>query len=146
VKFKRSSGGAKIMKKRNVVIRRPSSQWRPQLKRKIKIQNQLNINAAGFINPVVIVAVFAAFSGLFYMYSINQSAVKGFQIRTIEKEIAQIEKENELLRIREAELKSLGVIEQFGKDSNMAETSEVIFLDEAAPLALNSPAKDIQER
>ncbi|KKT87391.1 MAG: hypothetical protein UW87_C0035G0002 [Candidatus Moranbacteria bacterium GW2011_GWC2_45_10] len=74
--------------------------------------------------------------------SINQSAVKGLQIRKIEKEISQMKKENESLKIKEAELKSLYKIEQFSKDLNMSEAAEVTFLDESNPLALHSAAKE----
>lgn len=124
------------MIKRSVVIRRGVCQWKPQTKTKTEIQHK--INAAGFVNPVVVVSVFAIFSALLYIYSINQSAVKGFQIRAIEKEISQIKKENESLKIKEAELKSLYKIEQFSKDRNMAEAAEITFIDEASPLALHS--------
>lgn len=127
------------MKNRSVVIRSRSCQWKPQTKTKIQIQHK--INAAGFINPVVVVVVFSMFAALLYMYSINQSAIKGLEIRKIEKEISQIKKENESLKIREAELKSLYKIEQFSKDLNMSEASNITFLDEASPLALNSPIK-----
>ncbi len=128
------------MKNRSLVIRSNQCQWKPQTKTKTQIQHK--INAAGFINPVVIVVVFSVFAGLLYIYSINQSAVKGLQIRRIEKDISQMRKENESLKIREAELKSLYKIEQFSKDLNMSEAAEVTFLDEVSPLALNSSAKE----
>jgi len=128
------------MKNRSVVIRKGSCQWKPQTKRKTEIQHSMN--ASGFVNPVVVVVVFAVFAALLYIYSINQSAVKGLQIRKIEKEISQMKKENESLKIKEAELKSLYKIEQFSKDLNMSEAAEVTFLDESNPLALHSAAKE----
>ncbi|HBP00780.1 MAG: Septum formation initiator [Candidatus Moranbacteria bacterium GW2011_GWE1_49_15] len=127
------------MQSRNVVIRRNSCNWRPGKKRKTEIQRSMSV--AGFINPVVGVAVFAVFAGLLYIYSINQSAVKGYQIRQIEKEISQIKGENESLRIREAELKSLYKIEQASKDLNMSKADSVTYLEGANPLALNMSAR-----
>ncbi len=124
------------MRKRNVVIRNKTCSWKPQTKRKTEIKYKMS--TAGFVNPVAAVVVLAVFAAFFYMYSINQSAVKGLQFRKIEKEISQIKKENESLRIKEAELKSLYKIEQFSKDLNMLEASEVTFLDETNPLAMNS--------
>jgi len=109
----------------------------PQIKRKIKTQHKTN--AAGFVSPVVIVVVLAMFAALSYIYSINQSAVKGLQIRKIEKEISRMKNENDALKIKEAELKSLYKIEQFSKDLNMSEAVEVTFMDENSPLAMNSP-------
>lgn len=125
------------MIKRSVVIRKRSCQWMPQIKRKIKTQHKTN--AAGFVSPVVIVVVLAMFAALSYIYSINQSAVKGLQIRKIEKEISRMKNENDALKIKEAELKSLYKIEQFSKDLNMSEAVEVTFMDENSPLAMNSP-------
>ena len=127
------------MVNRSVVIRRRSSRWDPQTK--TKIQTKHEINTSGFISPVVIVVVFAVFAALSYVYSINQSAVKGFRIKTIEKEISQLRKENESLKIREAELRSLHRIEQFSRDLNMAEADEVVFLDGSNQLALYYQSK-----
>ncbi|EKE16207.1 MAG: hypothetical protein ACD_11C00027G0007 [uncultured bacterium] len=102
------------------------------------------MSASGFVNPVVSVVVLGIFAGLLYVYSINQSAVKGFQMKKVEKEITQLKNENELLKIKEAELKSLYKIEQSSKDLNMLEVAEIKYLDETNSLALNSSVKNIK--
>lgn len=130
------------MKNRSVVIRSRICSWQPQTK--IKIKKQEKMSASGFVNPVVSVVVLGIFAGLLYVYSINQSAVKGFQIRKIEKEIVQLRNENELLKIKEAELKSLYKIEQSSKDLNMLEVAEIKYLDETNSLALNSSIGNIK--
>lgn len=124
------------MRNRSVVIRNRQCMWKPQNKRKTEIQKK--INTSGFISPIAVVVVFAVSAALMYIYSINQSAVKGLQIRKIEKEISRMSRENELLKIKEAELKSLYKIEKFSKERNMSDAAEIIFLDEVGSLALNS--------
>lgn len=123
------------MQSRSVVIRRQIGQWRPETKTKIQSRKEI-VSAAGFINPVIVAVVFALFSGFLYIYSINQSAVKGFKIRQIEKEITEMRNENELLKIREAELRSFYKIEETSKNLNMLEARDITFVDESKPLAL----------
>ena len=119
---------------RTVVIRKNTSGWQPKIKRKID-QQPTEKRKAGFISPVFIVVAFALISGLFYLYSINQSAIKGFQIRQVEKEISAIKKDNERLKIKEAQLKSLYHIEQSTKDLDMSDLKDVNYIDESAAVA-----------
>ena len=122
------------MMNRTVVIRKNTSGWQPKIKRKID-QQPTEKRKAGFISPVFIVVAFALISGLFYLYSINQSAIKGFQIRQVEKEISAIKKDNERLKIKEAQLKSLYHIEQSTKDLDMSDLKDVNYIDESAAVA-----------
>ena len=57
----------------------------------------------GFVQKrfLVIVAIFL-FSAGNYLFSINQNAVHGYRIRTLEKEIAKLDSENTQLRVAEA--------------------------------------------
>lgn len=107
--------------------------WQPKIKRKTQIQWQpisaLKSYTAGFISPVFVVLACAVFSGLFYIYSVNQTAVKGIEIRNVEKDIAEQQKNNESLKIREAELKSLYHIEEKSKEMNMTNASNVKYLE-----------------
>lgn len=119
------------MLKRNLIVRSRASYccWQP--KTKIKIQQ----NTTGFISPFVIIVVFVALAGIFYIYSINSSAVKGYKIKEIEKNISQLKEENEKLKIREAELQSLYYIEEESKKLNMTELKDVSYIEETGPIA-----------
>jgi len=75
-------------------------------------------------------------SGILYIYSINSSAVKGYQMKQVEKQISDLEKENDKLKIREAELKSLYHVEEATKDLNMAEMKNVSYVEQTSPVAL----------
>lgn len=126
------------MTNRTVVIRRNSFLRQPNTKRKLQPKQNGSIsNAAGFISPVFVVLACMVFSGLFYMYSVNQTAVKGLAIRNAEKEISDQKKNNEALRIKEAELKSLYRIEGSSKELNMIDATNVKYLEESPRVAFN---------
>lgn len=126
------------MTKRTIVVRKQYCSWQPKIKRKQIIQAPVKEkHNAGFISPVFVVVIFGFLAGLFYLYSINQSAVRGFQVKQVEKEIAEIKKGNERLRIKEAELKSLYHIEQSTKDLNMSALGNVNYVDESDTVAFS---------
>ena len=67
-------------------------------------------------------------------------AVKGIAIRNAEKEIESQKKDNEILKIKEAELKSLYKIEEQSKQMEMINSSEVKYIDNSS-MALNDKSK-----
>jgi hypothetical protein len=124
------------MTKRTVVIRKNSCSWQPNTKRKTQSPKVAQkSHSAGFISPVFVVLACMAFSGLFYIYSVNQTAIKGIAIRDAEKAVATQKKNNESLKIREAELKSLYSIEDESKNLNMVESANVKYLEESQAMA-----------
>ncbi|NTV41137.1 MAG: hypothetical protein HGA61_02590 [Candidatus Moranbacteria bacterium] len=123
------------MTKRTVVIRKKSCSWQPNIKRKTQITLKPREGEAGFINPVFIVLACAVFSGVFYVYSINQTATKGIAIQRAEKEIVLRKNENDSLRIKEAEVKSLYHIEEASKEMNMVSPQNIIYLEESPAVA-----------
>jgi hypothetical protein len=130
------------MMKRTVVIRNNSWHWQSNKKRNTLPMVASKSHTAGFISPVFVVLLCTAFSGLFYIYSVNQTAVKGIAIRAAEKEIANQEKNNESLKIKEAELKSLYRIENSSKQLNMVEASSVKYLEESPSVAYGTATKE----
>jgi len=118
------------MIKNRVVAGGNHCRWR---RKKQKIKNK---TITGSINASFIIAVFIFLSGLFYLYSINGNAVKGYQIRCAEKELAKQEKKNEQLRIREAELNSLYRLKKESENLNMSDLKEVVYIEESGPIAL----------
>ncbi|EKE25311.1 MAG: hypothetical protein ACD_5C00213G0002 [uncultured bacterium] len=123
---------------RTVVIRRNTLLRQPNTKRKYNLKPKTpSVNAAGFISPVFVVLACMAFSGLFYMYSVNQTAVKGLAIRNAEREIIQQQKDFESLKIKEAELKSLYHIEDSSRQLEMIDSINVKYLEEIPTVAFN---------
>lgn len=130
------------MTKRTVVIRKSSCQWQANKKRNTLPVALPKAHTAGFISPVFIVLACTAFSGLFYIYSVNQTAVKGIAIRNAEKAVAEQAKKNESLKIKEAESKSLYRIEEASAQLNMINAGSVKYLEESPTVAYSSATKD----
>ncbi len=129
------------MTKRTIVIRKKSWLQKTNKKRNILPITALNSSTAGFINPVFVVLVAAACSGLFYVYSVNQTAVKGIAIRNAENEVLLEQKNNESLKIKEAELKSLYHIEDVSKQLNMINAVNVKYVEEIPAVAYNAATR-----
>lgn len=115
-----------------VAIGRNYCHWKTKNNRDTNIKNVLK---PGFVSPWFVVVAFLFLAGI-YLYFINSSATKGYQIRQIEGELTNLKKESEQLRIREAELKSLYHIEESSKQLNMAETVQMSFIEEKSPVAM----------
>ncbi|MCK9378837.1 MAG: hypothetical protein M0P97_01685 [Candidatus Moranbacteria bacterium] len=92
----------------------------------------------GFVNIKVVLVLLLMVTGCAYLFLVNGSAVKGYQIKSIEREISDLQKENEKLKISEAELNSLQHIEEESKNFiNMSESSQqLVYIEELGPVAL----------
>ncbi len=66
-----------------------------------------------------------------YLCAINIGAVKGYEIRKVEKKIADLKKQNKQLQIQEAELSSFYNIKKNANDLNMQEVKEIVYIDGA---------------
>lgn len=76
-------------------------------------------HAAGAHVAVVAMIALSLLSAGLYVYSVNRSAVQGYAIRTLEKELKELKKANAELRVREAEAKSLTRVEAGSADLRM---------------------------
>ncbi|MFZ2187924.1 MAG: hypothetical protein WAV46_04865 [Candidatus Moraniibacteriota bacterium] len=82
----------------------------------------------------VLLVVFVIGGG--YLYSVNRSAVQGYHMRTLEKEIDQLKQDNANLKIAEADLRSLYRIETAEEDLHMQKVDATVSLEEHGPVAL----------
>ena len=130
------------MKNRTVVIRKKSSDWQPKIKRKIqqqpKAKTASSMKNAGFVNPVLVVSACALLFGFMYLYSINQTATKGIEIRNAEKQVSSVENYNKSLKIKEAELESLYQIEDASKNLNMVNVDHSVYVEENPTVAYSN--------
>lgn len=76
----------------------------------------------------VLMVVFVIGGG--YLYSVNQSAVQGYHMRALEKEIGVLKQDNANLKVAEADLKSLYRIETAETDLQMQKVESAIYIDE----------------
>lgn len=60
----------------------------------------------------VVLSVAAVAAGFGYVFLTNHTAAEGFAIKSLEKEIAQIQKNNQKLELQAADLRSLSAVDQ----------------------------------
>lgn len=83
----------------------------------------------------VLLVVFVAGGG--FLYSVNQTAVQGYQLRVLEKKIDSLKQENAELKITEADLRSLYRIEASPEALFMQKFDNIIYLEEQSLLSSN---------
>jgi cell division protein FtsL len=85
---------------------------------------RIGLASAGFL-----VTFFIIFSSAFYLFQVNDLAVKGYDIRDLENKISELEKENKQMQIREMELRSMYVIEKSAREFNLVSPVNVSYLE-----------------
>ena len=76
------------------------------------------------------------FSGAFYLSQVNGIAIKGFDARDVQKKLVVLQKENEKLKIQEAELSSMNGIENSMGDLNLVNSTNVSYVEINSPVAM----------
>lgn len=83
----------------------------------------------------VLFAVLAV-SGAFYLYQVNDLASKGHEIKDIENQIAELQKESKKMHIKEVELKSMYSIEKATENLDLVNSENVSYLEINGPVAM----------
>ena len=92
---------------------------------------RIGLAGAGF---VIILAI--VISSAFYLFQVNDLAVKGYDVRELENQISELEKENKQMQIREMELRSMYVIERSAQDFNLVSPVNVSYLEIKSAVAI----------
>ena len=116
---------------RYLTITNSSSVRFGERKEALKTQSKLGRVTLNFILVTLICA-----AGVFYIFEVNNSATKGYEIRGLETKLNELRKENETLRIQAAELKSMYKIEEKTKDLNMVAPKDVSYLNLPGDVAM----------
>ncbi len=74
--------------------------------------------------------------GILYIVQVNELATMGYEIKSKEKKIEELEKMNETLKIRAAELKSMHNLEIEKKRMQMKKPNEISYVELENPVAL----------
>lgn len=101
-------------------------------------KKRFNWELSGSVHIVmlgVLLVIFVIGGG--YLYSVNRSAVQGYHLRTLEKEIDALKQENAELKISEADFRSLYRIEASGEELHMEKIDTVTYLEERDPASPN---------
>lgn len=91
----------------------------------------------GFVQKgfIIIAAGFLLSAGN-YLFSINQNAVHGYRIRTLEKEITSLKKEESRLQSIEAEMRSLDKTKEAGARMGMERATDIVSVERIGTVAL----------
>lgn len=109
---------------RYLTITNSSSARFGERKKSISARPQMGRVTLSFLLVALVCA-----AGVFYIFEVNNMATKGYEIRNLENQLNKLQKENETLRIQEAELKSMYKIEEKTKDLNMVAPKDVSYLN-----------------
>lgn len=92
---------------------------------------QINLVSLAFAVVMIIVA-----SGAFYLYQVNDIATKGYEIRDLESQIQDLNRESRKMELREVELRSMQNIEKASQDLNLVNSTNVTYVEINGPVAM----------
>jgi len=90
----------------------------------------------GLSQSVFALFLVSAISGAFYLYQVNDLATKGYEIKEIENQISELQKENKRMEIREVELKSMYNVEKATENLDLVSATNVSYLEINGPVAM----------
>lgn len=78
------------------------------------------------LNIILICLIVSA--SLTYLFYVNRQATSGFEIKSLEKKVAELQQQTEQLEIKKAEMQSLSEIEKSVADLNMVASQKIDYL------------------
>lgn len=85
---------------------------------------KIGLAAAGFLTVIFVVLCSA-----FYLFQVNDLAMKGYEIKELENRIADLEKDNKKMQIREMELRSMYAVEKVASNFDLVSPVNVSYLE-----------------
>ncbi|TSC95853.1 MAG: Uncharacterized protein Athens101410_299 [Parcubacteria group bacterium Athens1014_10] len=85
-----------------------------------------NLNLKHKMSAFLFITVFLL--AITYLFQINDLAIKGFEIKSLEDKINDIEQKNKNLEMNVTELQSLSNIEKLKKELNMVKAGQVDYI------------------
>jgi hypothetical protein len=123
----RRTGGLDITSKVLSMREKTAEKKKYQAKGSVKV---------GLSQSIFVLFSILAVSGAYYLYQVNDLASKGYEIRAIENQIAELQKESKKMKIKEVELKSMYSIEKATENLDLVSSSNVSYLEINGPVAM----------
>jgi len=95
-----------------------------------------NDDKTGLDVAVFVMVVCLVFAGALYLYQVNNISIKGYEVKAIENRIQGLEEENQKLRIREVESRSMYNIEKNTENLNLVNAVNVTYVEMNGPMAM----------
>jgi len=102
-------------------------------KRKRAIRSEKKV---GKITAIFVLVLMICASGVMYIFQVNKLATIGYEIKQREKTIDDLKKENEQLKVKAAELKSIYQLETKKEEMQMKKPDQVSFIEMETPVAM----------
>lgn len=85
---------------------------------------KIGLASVGFLTVAIVV-----FLSAFYLFQVNELAMKGYEIKEVETRIANLKKDNDKMQIREMELRSMYSVEKVAPEFNLVSPVNVSYLE-----------------
>ncbi len=105
-----------------------SSKSREEKQARVKAGNKGNIKI-GMAGAGFLMLFFVIFMSAFYLFQVNNLAIKGYEVRDLENKISELEKDNKEMLIREMELRSMYAIETAAKNFDLLGSTDAVYLE-----------------
>lgn len=128
---KAASSNCSVLSMRRCTGVKPRKEFNRKGKTPVAVDFNLKMKNAWFI-----LALSVVFSGIVYLYQVNDLAAKGFELREVQKNLASLQEENKKGRIQEVELMSMYNIEKSTQDLNLVNSSNVSYIELNGPMAM----------
>ncbi|HAI74244.1 MAG TPA: hypothetical protein DCS28_02530 [Candidatus Moranbacteria bacterium] len=104
---------------------------RTRVKTENKGSIKISLVGAGFLVVLCII-----FMTAFYLFQVNNLAIKGYEVKDLENKISELRKNNKEMQIREMELRSMYAIETAAKNFNLLDSTDITYLEIDGPVAI----------
>lgn len=84
----------------------------------------------------VVLVLVCIFSGVFYLYEVNDLAAKGYELKELQSKVASLQEANKKGVIKKVELMSMYNIEKATQNSNLVSLNNATYLELNGPMAM----------
>lgn len=117
-----------------------SEHKKKKLLKKLKLQfSGTERDGKKSISPLIHVGflLLMMFGGIFYLVEVNATSTQGFQIRSLQNQVEQLESIQKELEFRQADVSSLNALQEKSTELNLVAVERVESIDGSGPLALS---------
>lgn len=123
------------MPRKIIITKRQSCRaYRRYRRRGFGARRATTANGFGSLGAFLLIGV--VLTGVLYLFSMNEAAIQGDALYTMERDIAALARENERLIVQEAQLKSLENVEKIVRERGMREIADATYIEKDSRIAL----------
>jgi len=105
-------------------------------KRKETQSESAKNDQSGFTAACFLLCTVIIMAGAFYLYQVNDLATKGYEIRDVQNQIADLSQKNKDMQIKEVELESMYNIEKATNNLDLINAQNVSYMEMDSSMAM----------